>query len=140
MFGSHVGCWNSISKTSSGFQSHFFRDQNSRQKSFICPPRVHGALQLQSPFHVLFAQGPPAYYLFSPLICHLKILNRHTFRPGELWLKHQEMLYFVKPLEGVNPRVSRNQGCNNVGGMLKLQGPASLQAQLQLPPPAFQTL
>ena len=95
-----------------------------------------------SPFHILFSEDPPAYYLFSPLIGNLKILNRHTFRPGSCSLNfvHQEMLYFIKPLEGVNPRVTRNQGCNNSGRTLELQGRASLQAQLQLSPPAFQTL
>lgn len=68
-----------------------------------------------SPFHILFSEDAPAYCLFSPLICDLKILKRHTFRPGSCSLNfvHQEMLYFIKPLEGVNPRVTRNQGCNS---------------------------
>lgn len=66
MFGSQVCFWNSISKTSSGFQSQFFWDQNSRQKSFICP-RVHGALQVHEPVSHPLLRGPTSLLpLFTP--------------------------------------------------------------------------
>lgn len=65
------------------------------------------------------------------------------FRVGScslnLVLFHQEKLYFVKPLGGVNPRIARTQGIQQPWEEAAAARPTSQPTQLLLPPPAFQT-